>query len=252
MEKYYQLNSRQWQVIHEHLLDIIWIRNKDESELRRFIEAVYFISRTGCQWRLLPPYFGKWTTVYKRFRRWSSRKIFESLFHSTIDRNQQDEVMIDSTVVRAHACSSGYQKNSLQEQALGSSAGGFSTKIHALVDSLGHPIKFLLSPGQKHESTLALELTKPIVGAKVLADKAYDCHLFREQLKARNCQAVIPNKSNRKKKEPFCKEVYKERHLIECFFGKLKHFRRIFSRFDKMASVFQSFIDFASTIISLR
>ena len=69
--------------------------------------------------------------------------------------------MIDSTVVRAHACSSGYQKNSLQKQALGSSAGGFSTKIHALVDSLGDLIKFLLSPGQKHESTLALELTKP-------------------------------------------------------------------------------------------
>lgn len=144
------------------------------------------------------------------------------------------------------------KKTLSKSQALGSSAGGFSTKIHALVDSLGHPIKFLLSPGQKHESTLALELTKSIVGAEVLADKAYDCHLFREQLKARNCQAVIPNKSNRKEKAPFCKEVYKERHLIECFFGKLKHFRRIFSCFDKMASVFQSFIDFASTIISLR
>ena len=107
------------------------MRNKDESELPRFIEAVYFISRTGCQWRLLPPHFGKCSTVYQRLRRWSSRKIFESLFHSTIDRNQQDEVMIDSTVVMAHACCSGYQKDSLQEQALESSAGGFSTKIHA-------------------------------------------------------------------------------------------------------------------------
>ena len=115
MEKYYQLNSGQWQIIYEHLLEIIWIRNKDESELRQFIEAVYFISKAGCQWRLLPPHFGKWSTVYKRFRRWSSRKIFESLFQSTIYRNQQDEVMIDSTVVRAHACSSGYKKHSKYE-----------------------------------------------------------------------------------------------------------------------------------------
>ena len=125
--------------------------------------------------------------------------------------------MVDSTVVRAHTCSSGYKKHSQYEQALGGLVGGFLTKIHALVDSLGHPIKFLLSPGQKHESTFALELTKPIVGAKVLADKAYDCRLFREELKARNCQVVIPNKAHRIKKAPFCKEVYKERHFIECF-----------------------------------
>ena len=54
--------------------------------------------------------------------------------------------------------------------------------------------------------------------------KAYDSHLFREQLKARNCQAVLPNKSHRKEKAPFCQEVYQDRHVIECFLGKLKHF----------------------------
>ena len=104
--------------------------------------------------------------------------------------------MIDSTVVAANACSSSYKKNSKQEEALGGSVGGFSTKIPALVDLLGRSIKFLLSIGQKHESTLALKLPKLIVGEKVLADKAYDCHLFKEHLKARNYQVVISNKVN--------------------------------------------------------
>ena len=111
----------------------------------------------------------------------------------------------------------------MQEQALGGCAGEFSSKIHALVDSLGHPIKFLVRAAQKHENTLALELRKPIDGAKGQI-KAYECHLFREQLKARNCQAVLPYKSNRKEKALFCKEVSQKRHLIECFFTKLKHF----------------------------
>ena len=107
MEYYYELNDQQWQVMNEHLLEIIWIGGKEESELRRFIEAVYFISRTLCHWRLLPPHFRKWSTVYNHFRRWRSRKIFEFLFQSTIDKKQEDELMIDSTIVRAHACSFG-------------------------------------------------------------------------------------------------------------------------------------------------
>lgn len=81
----------------------------------------------------------------------------------------------------------------LNSKLLGGSAGEFSTKIHALVGSLGHPIKFLLSPSQRHECTFGTQLTKPIFGARVLADKAYDCDLLREQLIARNYRAVIPH-----------------------------------------------------------
>jgi uncharacterized protein (DUF934 family) len=66
--------------------------------------------------------------------------------------------MIDATIVRAHACSSGYGKDTQDTQALGRSRGGFTTKIHALVDVLGNPLKFILTPGQRHEITQASAL----------------------------------------------------------------------------------------------
>ncbi|AZL16105.1 transposase [Rickettsiales endosymbiont of Stachyamoeba lipophora] len=79
--------------------------------------------------------------------------------------------MIDSTIVRAHACSAGYYESSQDQEALGRSKGGFTTKIHALVDALGNPLKFILTPGQKNDITQAENLTKDIVNTTIIADK---------------------------------------------------------------------------------
>jgi hypothetical protein len=93
-------------------------------------------------------------------------------------------VIIDATIVRAHACSAGYGKNSQDREALGRSKGGFTTKIHALLDALGNPLKFILSPGQRHESTQAEKLIEGGPLSVLIADKGYDSHTLVHSLEA--------------------------------------------------------------------
>ena len=128
----------------------------------------------------------------------------------------------------------------------------FTTKIHALVDALGLPVKFILTPEQCSKIKQAPELIKDIRDANILRDKAFDCDDFINQIISQNCNPVIPPRSNRKVPREVDYYLYKERHLVECFFSKVKHFRRIFSRFDKMAAAYMGFLAFASAIIWLR
>ena len=162
------------------------------------------------------------------------------------------EVMIDATIVRSHACASGYGKNTQDQQALGRSKGGFTTKIHAIVDALGNPLHFILTPGQRNDITQAVALTEKISHTTILADKGYDSQPFIDSIQEKSCTPVIPPKRNRKIQRLYDEHVYKERHLIECFFGKIKHFRRIFSRFDKTAHTFLAFLYFVGALIWLR
>lgn len=106
-----KLTDDQWQKILPVLKTCPQIRLGDGRDVRRFLEAVLWITRSGAQWRLLPKQFGNWNTVYKRFARWSELGIFENLFgHFSQDRDME-YLMIDSTIVRAHACAAGAQKN---------------------------------------------------------------------------------------------------------------------------------------------
>jgi transposase len=138
-------------------------------------------------------------------------------------------------------------------QGLGRSRGGFSTKIHVLVDALGNPLKFILTSGAAGENPQAIPLLAGRQTQEVLADRGYDADktiaYIEQQLEA---IATIPPKKNRVAPRECDYTAYKERHLVECFIGKLKHFRRVFSRFDKYATRFLAFIHFASTFIWLK
>lgn len=251
MDKYY-INEEAFEKIFFYLKSRPNICCKNQEKTRLFLEGVYFIMRTGAQWSEIPACYGRYKTVHKRFLSWAKKDLWNDILSFFAQECDVESVMIDGSIIRAHACASDYKKNSQEEQALGRSKGGFTTKIHALVDALGLPLKFVLTPGQASEIKQAPELIKDINGANILGDKAFDCDEFVNQIRAQECFPVISPRSNRKNPREVDYHLYKERHLIECFFGKIKHFRRILSRFDKMAQAYMGFLAFASTMLWLR
>jgi transposase len=125
-----------------------------------------------------------------------------------------------------------------------------STKIHALVDALGNPLGFFLTPGQAHDLQGADALLPQMQADTLLADKAFDAdERVIEPLRAAGKNPVIPPKSNRKVPRAFDKELYKARHLIENFYCKLKQYRAIATRYDKTARNFLAAIHLAAAVI---
>jgi transposase len=118
-----------------------------------------------------------------------------------------------------------------------------------LTGTHGDLVHFTLTAGQVHDSTQALPLLEKIVADYVLADKAYDSNQIVEAIAKMDAEAVIPSKANRRKQRAHDKELYKNRNRIERFFGRLKQFRRIATRYDKLSRRYASFILIAASVI---
>jgi transposase len=127
-----------------------------------------------------------------------------------------------------------------------------TTKIHTAVDALGNPVRFILTGGQNSDYSQALPLINGFAAQAVLADKGYDSDEIVGQIATMGAQAVIPPRSNRKHPRDCDFALYAERHRIECFFSKLKHYRGIATRYCKRARNFASLIYLAAAIIWLR
>ena len=244
------INEAAWRKIFMFLQGKKGIYVGSQEQCKSFIESIYWMCRTGAQWRELPDRYGNWNSIYKRFNSWGKKGVWKDLLDYSIEEPDLEYIMIDATIVRAHACAAGYGEQ--PSQALGRSRGGFSTKIHAKVDALGNPLQFIITPGQTSEITQAESLLKDVHNSHVIADRAYGSLVIRKKLRERNNIEVIPSKSNSLAPVEYDKDLYKERHIIECFFSKIKYFRRVFSRFDKSARNFLAFLSFVGVCIWLR
>lgn len=136
-------------------------------------------------------------------------------------------------------------------QALGRSRGGFSTKIHVVVDALGNPLRLRLTAGQAHDVTQAVDLLAGLSAGHVIADRGYAAQALVDHIQHDGTTAVIPPHQRSNPQRDYDRWLYRERHLVDCFMNKIKHFRRVFSRFDKLAQRYAGFLHLVSSIIWL-
>lgn len=135
---------------------------------------------------------------------------------------------------------------------LGTERSGLTSKIHALVDALGNPVDFIITGGQVADVTQAEPLLEGWCSDYVLGDKGYDSDRVIEQLAVKGVVAVIPPRSNRKVQREYDQHLYKDRNLIERFFNKVKHFRRIATRYEKTMLSYLSMLYLAASLIWLK
>ena len=141
-------------------------------------------------------------------------------------------------------------KRGEQTQAIGRSRGGRNTKIHAITDAKGRLLSLILTGGEAHDCPVAKDLIRRGRAAEqLLGDKAYDSAELRADLKECGTKPVIPNRSNRNRPFSFNKKAYRQRHRIENAFCRLKDFRRIATRYDKLARNFLASICLVAAIV---
>ena len=126
-----------------------------------------------------------------------------------------------------------------------------STKIHAAGDALGNPVRLIGSPGQRNDIAFAHELVDGFVADVTIADKGYDADRLCDTIAETGSEVVIPPKRNRTVQRPYDADLYKERNIIERFFNKLKQFRRVATRYDKLLANFMGFVKLAAIAIWL-
>jgi transposase len=168
------IRDDQWDRIKDLLPGRIGHVGATARNNRLFIDAVLYRIRTGIPWRDLPERFGDFKNIHRRFSRWAEKGLWTNLLSLLTEDADEEYVMIDSTLVRAHQHSSGAVGRNPSDQAIGRSRGGLTTKIHARVDALGNPTEFFLTAGQVHDLAGAEVLLTDIETGAVIADKAYD------------------------------------------------------------------------------
>src|SRR6187401_2469252 len=210
------LSDEQWERIEPHLpTDVRGVERQDD---RRVISGIVQVLKSGCRWCDCPPEYGPHTTIYNRFVRCARR--------------------------------GGRRKRGEQKQAIGRSRGGRNTKIHALADAKGRLIAIVLTGGEAHDFPLAKRLIRRVNPPEhLLGDMAYDGDELREELERHRTKSVIPNRPNRRHPFSFSKRLYKLRWRIESAFNRLKDFRRIATRYDKLGRNYLASVCLAAALV---
>jgi transposase len=229
-------------------------RGATGKDTRRFVEGVFWILRTGAPWRDLPAWFGRWNSIYRRFLRWSYGGIWARVmrvFNHTRGRGN-GVGFLDSTSIRVHQHAAA-NRSTRKTRRMGRSRGGMTSKLHAVVTTDWRLVAHCLTPGQASDVSSAPRLLRRIGRhcSVLVADRAYDSDAWIGALQEHGVRAVIPPRRHRRCQRAYSHQLYGLRHRVENYFARLKHMRRMATRYEKRCVSWQGFFCAAHTLICL-
>ena len=220
--KRYEVSDGQWERIAPMLPGKASDPGRTATDNRLFVNAVLWVLR-GHRARI----------VVEARPLGARRRVGAGV--SGADQRPGQRISDDRQRHRSCSCPGRHRpKRGVKDQALGRSRGGLTSKWHVAVDSLGRPIRFILTGGQANDSNQALALIAGLTAAHVIADKAYDTHAILDHVEAIGALPIIPKRSRMNRMRDFDPGKYKRRNLIERSIGKLKQLRRIATRYDRL------------------
>jgi transposase len=195
----YELSDDEWAAIKPMLPNKP--RGVPRVDDRRVLNGIFWVLRSGAPWRDLPGDFGPYTTCYNRFVRWRRAGVWTRIMDALATAHDASVQMIDTSIVRVHQHGACITRN--RKQSMGRSRGGLTSKIHALVDTNGLPVRLALTAGEAHDNRLAGKLLSRLKSkTMLLADRGYDADWIRALAAEKGAWANIPPRCNRS--DPIC------------------------------------------------
>ena len=223
------------------------------------VNAMLYVAEHGCKWRGLPTRFGNWHTIYTRMRRWEKAgvldKMLQELQREQVVRIRIEAVSLDSTSIKVHPDGTGALKKN-GPQSIGKSRGGWNTKAHLVAADARTAVTFSLSPGQAHDAPEGRRLLQSLGPTSrpihLLMDRAYEGNETRQLALDLGFIPVVPPTRTRLDPWEYDRAMYRRRNEVERLFRRLKGYRRIFSRCEKLDAMFLGFLSFALVADGLR
>ena len=239
---------------------------RPHKNVRKSLNGVIHVLRTGCPWRDLPPDYGKWNGVYKFYRSLEKKGLLRILRHNlekkALTESSSEHIKttgyLDSTTVKVHQDGTGARKDAKgneTNQDIGRSVAGNTTKIHAIVNQLKQLRVVSLTPGNVHDSREAKNMIDQasVEGITIIvADKGYASQELVDYAASKGVTLYTPPKSNAVNKLPYDKTAMKERHHVENFNQMIKRYRRIATRYEKLSSTYLGMVELAASMLLLR
>lgn len=218
------------------------------------MSGIWWILVTGAPWNQLPEKYGKWNSVYRFHNRWSKRGVFGKMIEKTVEAKVgvTDKIRaIDGTHIKVHqdACHFG---QSPEEQGFGKTKGGRNSKLNALVNGRGKLIRLKLVQGNESDMKSACEVIGNAKDLVILGDKGYDSDAIRKFVDDSGGIANIPGRKGRKEKVFYVAEVGRNRYVVENYFCRIKRYRRVATRYDRLPETYLSFVYLASLMDWVR